>query len=380
MMTGNFIMNRIFTLNMNRPICKLIIFLAVTTVISSCQEVFEPRIKVDTYYMVVDGMITNNYGPHYIKIFYTKPLGDPYSYNVVSNATVSIVDNQGNVISLEEYTMGTYETPSGFKGEVGVEYTLDIITDDGAHFQSTPQMMPLPVILDSLYASRGFEPLYYVSEQSGRLEKVDMDVLNVFAATSSSDGSFPKFRFTSEAYLQYIQRSSELSGTGEVTADTTYYCWLKRNIIDFVGFDIGEYTIPYEARNHRVAMLPRGVNPMRFMDFPEGLYTDVRVVYNRFLSLNDDAYEFHRMKNEQIRGQGGLFDPVITQIDGNVKCISDPSVRVLGFFEASNDLGMFVYKILHPKNLDNYEIRLIEYFDPLPRSGCTKTIPPDFWM
>ncbi|MBW6478181.1 MAG: DUF4249 domain-containing protein [Bacteroidales bacterium] len=365
---------------MNRSKSKIIILMMILTGIFSCQEIFEPQLNVDRQYMVVDGMITNDYGPHYIRLFYTKPLTDIDAYNMVTDATVDILDNQGNVVRLLEINKGIYETPSDFKGEVGVEYILDIITDDGAHFQSDPQILPQPVVLDSLYALLGIEPFYYVSEHTGRLTKVDMDVLNVFASVSEPSYDFPKFRFTSEAYLQYTQTSTELSNTGEIIDQVTFYCWLKRNNIDFVGTDIGEFTIPYEARSHRVAMVPRGVHPMRFLNFPEGIYTDVRVVFNRFLSLNDDAYDFHVKKNEQIRGQGGLFDPVVTQINGNIKCISDPSVLVLGFFEASYDLGLFVYKIHQPNFLASYEIQFIDYFEPYSPAGCVTSEPPDFWI
>lgn len=364
---------------MNRSKTKIIIIMMILTGIFSCQEIFEPRIKVDSKYMVVDGMITNNYGPHFIRIYYAKPLGDD-SYIMVVDATVDILDNQGNVVRLSEIKEGVYETPSDFKGEVGVEYILDIITDDGNRFQSDPQILPQPVVLDSLFALRGIEPFYYVSEHTGGLTKVDMDVLNVFASISLPNGEFPKFRFTSEAYLQYTKTSTELSNTGQIINQETYYCWLKRNNIDFVGTDIGEYIIPYEARSHRVAMVPRGAHPMRFLNFPEGIYTDVRVVFNRFLSLNDDAYGFHQNKNEQIREQGGLFDPVVNQINGNIKCISDPSVLVLGFFEASYDLGLLVYKIHHSGFLDNFDIEFIDYFEPWTATGCTTEEPPDFWI
>jgi hypothetical protein len=368
------------TPEMNKSKLKIIILMIILTGIFSCQEIFEPQLNVDRQYMVVDGMITNNYGPHHIRIFYTKPLTDPYAYPVVTGATVDILDNQGNVIRLSETNNGIYETPDDFKGEVGVEYILDIVTPDGTHFQSDPQILPQPVIIDSLYASIGTEPFYYVSEHTGRLTKVNMDVLNVFASVSDPNDNFPMFRFTSEAYLQYTQTSTELSNTGQIINQETFYCWFRRNNIDFVGTDIGEFAIPYEARSHRVAMVPRGVHPMRYLNFPEGIYSDVRIIFNRFLSLNDDAYDFHVKKNEQIRGQGGLFDPVVTQINGNIRCISDPSVLVLGFFEASYDLGTFIYKIHQPGLFENYVIQYMDYFEPNPPTGCVTEEPPDFWI
>jgi hypothetical protein len=374
---------------MNKHGFALICILLILIVLVSCQEVFEPRIKADAQYMVVDGMITNSYGPHTVRIFYTKPFGDPYPGNPISNATVSIIDSNGNITSLVEKAMGIYETPDVFKGEVDVEYILEIVTIDGMHFQSRAQAIPRPIFLDSLYVTRGNEPYFYVSEFTGRIVKVDMDVFNVFAVASSHDGSFPRFRFTSEVYLQYNKSLDQAnlnvpeivnkSGAVEAASDLIYYCWVKRNIVDFLGTDIGEFTIPYEARSHRVAMVPRGQHPMRFMNFPFGQYTDLRVVFNRFFSLNDDAYEFHRKKNEQLRGQGGLFDPVVTQIHGNIKCISDPSIPVLGFFEVSYDLGIFIHRIHETTNIHSIELRPINYFEPYQPSHCI-LYEPDFWI
>ena len=49
-------------------------------------------------------------------------------------------------------------------------------------------------------------------------------------------------------------------------------------------------------------------------------------------SVSKEAYTYWKRLEDQRKLSGGIFDKVPAQITGNLKCTSDPSQEVLGFF------------------------------------------------
>jgi hypothetical protein len=88
-----------------------------------------------------------------------------------------------------------------------------------------------------------------------------------------------------------------------------------------------------------------------------------------------------------MQSEGKLFDPVAAQLTGNIKCISDPEKKAIGFFEASS-VSCSAY-IVDLRNLENSQPRLIKAPCILPPEpdGCLINRPgsihnniPSFWI
>lgn len=94
--------------------------------------------------LVVEGMISDQPGPYLVKISKAIPIDQQLDkLVVVSNATVTIQDDQGNSEPLTEQTSGNYYTKF-FQGIVGRSYSLKIITQEGAIYQSaTEKLLPI---------------------------------------------------------------------------------------------------------------------------------------------------------------------------------------------------------------------------------------------
>jgi hypothetical protein len=74
---------------------------------------------------------------------------------VVSDATVSISDDQGNKSYLNNLNNGIYKTDSlEFRGSVGRTYTLHILTNEGEEYESDPCLMQSVAEIDSIYIER----------------------------------------------------------------------------------------------------------------------------------------------------------------------------------------------------------------------------------
>ena len=74
-----------------------------------------------------------------------------------------------------------------------------------------------------------------------------------------------------------------------------------------------------------------------------------------------------------------MFDPLITQIYGNIYCKSDPEKLVLGFFDLNSYKQYRYYLNLGSgKDITVVLRKLDQYFD-IPDRGYKKDEPPVFW-
>jgi hypothetical protein len=105
-----------------------------------------------------------------------------------------------------------------------------------------------------------------------------------------------------------------------------------------------------------------------------------RVLYLNTYSLNNETYLYYKGMDEQLQSEGKLFDPVAAQLNGNIKCISDPEKKALGFFEASS-VSYSAYKISF-RDLINSQPSIIKtpYILPPALKGCWINKIPSFWI
>jgi hypothetical protein len=104
-----------------------------------------------------------------------------------------------------------------------------------------------------------------------------------------------------------------------------------------------------------------------------------------------ESYEFHDKLNSQFSAAGSLFDPVQTQIEGNILCTTTPSKKVFGFFDLNSYQQYRYYFYLNPPP-GKYIERQIFRYPNIPVTGRVNAIPktkeepnpptikpPDWW-
>jgi hypothetical protein len=94
-----------------------------------------------------------------------------------------------------------------------------------------------------------------------------------------------------------------------------------------------------------------------------------------------ESYDFHQKLNNQFAATGSLFDPVQTQVFGNVLCKSDPTKIVYGYFDL-NSYAQYRYFFPEPTTKGELIIKQIFRFPDLPdENGMLETqplkIPPE---
>ena len=117
----------------------------------SCIDPYQVEVPEGEQLLTVEGIISTGSGPHAITLTRSATYGSVFEGLIrpVSQATVVVRDNEGNVTFLTEGTeaRGTYFTPAGFRAVVGRFYTLQILTSEGKVYTSTPEKVePVPPI------------------------------------------------------------------------------------------------------------------------------------------------------------------------------------------------------------------------------------------
>lgn len=347
-----------------------IILLLAILLASGCQEEYHPDIDMSARVLVVDGLITDQNGPHVIKLSLAGRFQQEEIANPVTGAMLTISSNDGTEVTLKETSPGNYETPAHFFGRPGYAYVLDIETDDGFQYRSAPQTMRESIAVDSIIGQFGEAVFYNRSSISHRIYQTTIQGTYTYVQTSSGKDKPANYRFVSSIYLQHAVPISD------VTVDL---CWIKKSHNDFLGTDIS--TSGHMAGARQVmGFAPYFPNQIKYLGLLDTLLFDnTRVFINKIYTLNDASFAYHKAKNEQINTSGRFFDPIASQPPGNMTCINDPKKMVLGLFEASPEMS-FTYRIKTDYVSRQTVVEMINSMDHVPDEGCLRNLYPDFWV
>lgn len=344
--------------------------------LSACQEEYFARLDNLDPVLVVDGLITNNSGPHKVRLSLSNRFQDEAGANPVSGASLVIEAGDGVLTELSEdpTATGTYLTPAEFTGVPGQTYTLHIQTPDGEKFQSIPQTMNDPVNIDSVFIEEGRMLFYRKSNMSNTMYTIRVEGVNVFLHATPEDDNDAFFRFRSLNYMQWIIP----------VGDASYWsCWWQWDVTNFYGADLGKAS-RNEPVSQQVGFIPFSSNDFFYFGYnhtedslEKAVVQSVRVLTNDIYTLNGDSYAFHKAKNEQLNNEGRFFDPIASQPYGNIRCISDPEKRVLGIFEVSS-MVRFSHRLVTNFEERTIHIQRLDSFNPDPAQGMVFTAPPNY--
>lgn len=129
---------------------KYFYFTLITLLLISCVEPIEIKNISFESNLVVRALITNEFKVHTIKLSNTTEI-DSTGIRPERNATISIIDNSNVVYKFEETNEGTYESINKFKAEPNKSYTLNIQTENGVNYTSTPEKLPSTAQIENIF-------------------------------------------------------------------------------------------------------------------------------------------------------------------------------------------------------------------------------------
>jgi hypothetical protein len=304
-----------------KKLIKYCIFFGVILWGASCKKQFNPTL-VDNFtnYLAVEGTITSG-DSTIITLTRTTGLKDTTRKKAELKAAVYIEDDQKVIFPLVEKGKGNYALGvTSFNPDR--KYRLNIKTSTGSTYQS--DFVPLKVTppIDSVYFKQPNSEsiLFYVDthDATNKTRYYRWEYKETWAYTAYYGGIR-----NSLAYLRYEN--------------------VNGNIVDkhpkglFVGTCYG--TAP--SNEILIGSSSKIVNDVITGQQIGRLTSNSRKIsklYNMRLyqyAITEEAFNYYQNLKKNTEGLGSIFDPQPSFTIGNIRCISNPAERVLGFVSAS---------------------------------------------
>ena len=121
---------------------------------ASCQDVVDLDLDAADQQIVIEGILTDQLGKHWVQITKSVPFDEPSQYPAVTGALVTIADDVELLDTLLESSPGVYETQKLTQGIAGRIYTLRVVAE-GKTF-TAHSTMPAAVPFDNLVTKADF--------------------------------------------------------------------------------------------------------------------------------------------------------------------------------------------------------------------------------
>ena len=280
-------------------------------IVCGCVEPYDPPLNnKDLNLLVVDGFLNATNDRATVRLSHTLPVKSTDAMPAESGALVWIEDDQGTAFVLTETTNGVYEGDVPGAGS-HASYRLSIRTFSNREYVSEF----VPVI-----ATPSIDSITY---------SVNRDGVEFAVTTHDATGTSENYRWTFEETYEYnADFYSTYLFVGEDAVmrpsdEAIFTCWRTNRSTDLV---IGstKHLKSSIVSKHPVTFLPR--NSVK-----------ISVEYSLLLrqqALTDEAYDYWLNLERTTEHLGGLFDPLPSEVQGNMRSVTNPSETVIGLFDA----------------------------------------------
>lgn len=247
--------------------------------ITACEKVIQLDVEQAAPVYIFEGLITNQFKQHYIKIGKSLTFYEAGENGKVSKAIVEVSDNEGNTWLFKEKESGLYLSEKEFAGKVGTTYTMKVEVD-GKSFTAEDHLYYVEPI-DTLVA--------FIDEEEQADPEVEGEFWDFFTFLIEPQE-------TEDYYLAQFFRNGER--------------------LDFDGEDI------YVFNDFGISEEINGVTSPSY--FAAGDTARVE-----WYSLSRQAYLFYTSLSENLNSDGGVFSGQPSNAQTNI------SNGALGLFQTS---------------------------------------------
>lgn len=318
-------------------------------IVFSCVDPFKLPELSNSPQLVVDGLITTNPGPHKVKLSLSFTLNES-EQSAVTGAVLSVLDDLGNVVLLNEIRAGEYQViPESWQAQLGRSYKLRIQLLDGRQYESTDQLVYSAGSIDSLYFTHVKNAI-----NAGDLAN-EKDAFVAYINSSGSTGLSNFFRWRWWGTYEIFTRpeltiavtpdgtrvpaplpcSGYNSNLMPVVPCTCCTCWISE-FSRQANVSENEFANASQFWGVEFAKIP--IDGLRFYN---KYYLDVEQ-----LSLDESSYTFWKLAKAQQSAATNIFQPNVIRIQGNVRNVNDSRETVLGVvsFASITRASMFIHR------------------------------------
>jgi len=262
--------------------------------------------------LVIDGSITLGKGPYTVSLRQTADFERDSTIEVV-NATITLMDDQGNNENFLHIGKGIYELQGqNIQGREGHAYHIEI-SWNGELYQSQPETMPTAVEVMQINTQLGIEATLTEADVV-----VENDVIEISVDTElPPDIKGPYIRWEIEETYNLVEFPQP----------------------PFFAFKVCYFTFPLNTQDVILldgSHVPVGVWENQFLASREIDWTfggrHYFTVYQ--VAMTEEAFAYWQDVQRVIEQVGSIFDAPPAAVRGNVSNIDDPSEIVLGYFGA----------------------------------------------
>jgi hypothetical protein len=282
----------------------------------SCIDAFVPEgLHSQEGLLAVDGVIAS--GVTVIELHRTVSLGASWAdAPEVDAASLYVECDDGSRLAHTSYAGdGVYEIETGAL-DPRKQYRLHISVD-GREYESgyLPPLFSPAIDSISWQKRAAGEPVYITVSTRG-----DSDGATYYRWTYRED-----WEFKSELFAEYGQ----IKGLGYMyfslaTPYNLYYCWGSARSPEPILASTGKLSAD-AISNKRLVEIPPGSEKL------SELYHIAVCQYR----IRREAYDYLANLQKNISQTGSIFSPVPGEMEGNIRCLSDPAERVIGYVEVS---------------------------------------------
>jgi hypothetical protein len=312
---------------------RYFMLLSFMVVANACIEPFQPPVSdEDVRFLVVDAYINSSDGTASARLSRTLPVASPELIPHESGALVSIEDENGTRYPLAESVNGQY---SGVVSNISFtkQYRLLIQTPEEKQYSSDYINLQQTPPIDSISYS-------FVG-----------DGLDLEVNTHDASGNARYFRW---AWTETYEYNSTFSSIYMFTptqivyrpfSEQIYVCWKTNASTNLLIGSTDRF------KESVVSKFPIAFIPRSSIKFSRKYSIVVQQQ-----TLTAEGYNYWSNLKKSTEQLGGLFDPLPSEIRGNIHGITNPSEKVIGFFSggATEEKRIFLIPRQLPKGMGHY--------------------------
>lgn len=288
----------------------LILFFSALFLLTSCEtEIEDFKTENVSSAIVVSGEISNVDGPYNVRLNYVGAYS-PYDATLfsgqpITDANVRVIDGNGKETAYYEKSKGYYLSPPGFKAVIGQKYKLRIRLLDGKIIESAfSTINPAPELAE----------FSYTFKDAAKVENMRFPLK---ASIKDSKDVENYYFIKRQDFRQFLLTCPNPPPPPAPVPACNCLCWQA-------PLNTQPYLVNDFLQNGKNLAIELGQLP--YEDLTEW------VVQLEAYSVSKEAYTYWKRLEDQRQISGGIFDKVPAQVIGNLKCLSDPSQEVLGYF------------------------------------------------
>jgi hypothetical protein len=308
-------------MNMLKTGARSFILFIIFFLLYTCIDPYTPKLRGYESLLVVDGLITDENRSYTVVL--SRTISEQHAIpEMVSDAKIFITDDGTKRVDLESKGKGIYKTDSAiFRGVVGKNYILHIITREGDEFESEPCLMETVPDIDSIYFAKDFELVNNDSETN--------EGIRIYLDSKEGDSS-KCYRWDFEETWKFkipLPTKAKYMNEYLVLPVTNYneYCWKSRRSDDILIHQV------YAGQSNRIEKIP-----VTFIatDKSDRLLLQYSILIKQY-SISKKEYEFWNNLSKVNENGGDIFAAIPYPVVGNIHSISNPEEKVLGYFRVS---------------------------------------------